>query len=94
MPGPWRTVDPSRVELYAAAPVFTPGDEGGMLAAVRNNAESRRYEAVLRDSPGFRQERMHRECGSITEPAMHQGCVDSFGDRTASLRAQDGELGE
>lgn len=93
MPEPVRPVDPSRVEFYTGTPVFTPGDEGGMRAAQRNNAASRRYEAALRSSPGFREHRMQQECGSITEPAMRQGCIDSFGDRTAALRERGIDTG-
>jgi hypothetical protein len=79
-----RPFDPSRVEFYSGAPVFTPGDEGGLRAAARNNAESRRYEAALRDSPAFRQQRIQQECGTFGNAGVYQRCVDSFGHRTAA----------
>ena len=97
MPGPAmsepRPIDPSQVEIYSGTPVYTPGDEGGPGAAERNVAASRRYEAALQSSPGFRENRMQQECGSIAEPAMHQGCIDTFGGRTASMRSR-GDAGD
>ena len=43
-----------------------------------NNAESARYDRMLETSPGFRQARMRRECGPITDPQLRQSCEASF----------------
>ncbi len=43
-----------------------------------NNAESARYDRMLETSPGFRQARMRRECGPITDPQLRENCFASF----------------
>ena len=43
-----------------------------------NNAESARYDRMLEISPGFRQARMRRECGPITDPQLRENCFASF----------------
>jgi hypothetical protein len=92
MPGPAMPYQPGpspRVDFYSGTPVYTPGDEGGVAAAQQNIIDSRRYEAMLRSDPGFRQQRIQRECGSFTDPSAYRGCVDSFGDRTAAVDRYD-----
>ena len=43
-----------------------------------NNAESARYDRMVETSPGFRQARMRRECGPITDPQLRENCLASF----------------
>jgi hypothetical protein len=75
---------------YPAAPsaagtgntdVVTNGPQGSPApnwSARRNVIESERYDRLLESNPGFRQARMRRECGPITDPQLHQQCLDSF----------------
>jgi len=85
MPPPQVPMMSPRVDFYSADPVYTPGDDGGMRAAQQNVRESSHYEALLQSDPSFRQQRMQRECGSITEPALYRNCIDTFGGRTALM---------
>jgi hypothetical protein len=60
-------IPPAKAQLYTNGPQANPGDYDYSLAA-RNNAESAQYERLLQANPGFRQARMQRECGPITDP--------------------------
>src|SRR6185312_12267700 len=64
-------------ELVTNGPQASPGDNGNW-SAQRNVAESSQYEHLLRANPGFRQARMHKECGPIDDPAMRQQCMATF----------------
>src|SRR5499427_6667545 len=48
-------------------------------AARQNVIQSERYDRLLETNRSFRQARMRRECGPITDPQLHQSCLDSFG---------------
>jgi hypothetical protein len=69
---------------YASPTVVTngpqtdPGDVSPSWSARQNVIESQRYERLLQTNPGFRQARMRRECGPITDPQLHADCVASF----------------
>ena len=43
----------------------------------------RQYERLLRTNPAFRQARMGKECGPITDPQLHQSCLASSGSSSA-----------
>ena len=43
-----------------------------------NVRNSERYEHLVQASPGFRQARMRKECGPITDPKLHENCIASF----------------
>jgi hypothetical protein len=47
-------------------------------SATRNNAESAQYERLLQTNPAFREARMRKECGPITDAQLHQSCLASF----------------
>jgi hypothetical protein len=47
-------------------------------AARQNVLQSERYDRMLESNRGFRQARMRRECGPITDQQLHQQCLDSF----------------
>lgn len=64
-------------ELVTNGPQASPGDNGNWSAR-RNVAESGQYEHLLRANPGFRQARMHKECGPIDDPGMRQQCMATF----------------
>src|SRR5262245_21707169 len=69
---------------YASPVVVTngpqtgPGDVSPSWSARQNVIESQRYERLLQASPGFRQARMRKECGPITDPQLHAECLASF----------------
>jgi hypothetical protein len=46
--------------------------------ASANVKESEAYSQLLRTNPGFRKKREQIECGPISDPQLHQQCVNSF----------------
>ena len=60
------------------APISNPGDVSKSWDARQYVIESKQYEQLLRTNPTFRQARMRKECGSITDPQLHQSCLASF----------------
>jgi hypothetical protein len=60
------------------APIVSPGDVSESWSPQQNIIESKQYEQLLRTNPAFRQARMRKECGSITDPQLHQSCIASF----------------
>jgi hypothetical protein len=69
---------------YASPTVVTngpqtdPGDVSPSWSARQNVIESQRYERQLQTNPGFRQARIRKECGPITDPQLHADCLASF----------------
>ena len=47
-------------------------------SARRNVTESKQYDRAVETNRGFRQARMRKECGPITDPELRQSCVASF----------------
>jgi hypothetical protein len=66
---------PSNTDVVTNGPQGSPAPN---WSARRNVIESERYDRLLESNPGFRQARMRRECGPITDPQLHQQCLDSF----------------
>jgi hypothetical protein len=61
--------------------VMTNGPQGSPppdWSARRNVIASEHYDRLLESNRGFRQARMRKECGPITDPQLHQQCLDSF----------------
>src|SRR5215469_4751308 len=46
--------------------------------SAENVIQSERYDRLLETNGSFRQARMRRECGPITDPELRQSCLDSF----------------
>jgi hypothetical protein len=46
--------------------------------AQANVRGSKQYSAVIRSNAAFRRRRMQIECGPITDPQLHQECIESF----------------
>ena len=65
-------------QLITNGPQTNPGDISPSWSAQRNVAESENYDRLLKGNPTFRQARMHKECGPITDPQLHRQCLDSF----------------
>ncbi len=64
-------------ELVTNGPQVNPGDTSGW-SPQQNRVESRRYEGLVGANPTFRAYRMRKECDPVTDPALHQQCIDSF----------------
>jgi len=64
-------------------PVISQGDVSEPRDAQQNVIESEQYERLLRTNPAFRQARMGKECGPITDPQLHQSCLASSGSSSA-----------
>jgi len=65
-------------QLITNGPQTNPGDISPSWSAQRNVAESEQYDRLLKGNPAFRQARMRKECGPITDRQLHQQCLDSF----------------
>jgi hypothetical protein len=56
-----------------------PANAATSSAPARQNViQSERYDRLLETNRSFRQARMRRECGPITDPQLRQSCFDSF----------------
>ena len=69
---------PAGPQVITNGPQTSPGDVSPSWSPQRNVAESAQYERLLKESPAFRQARMRKECGPITDPQLHRQCLDSF----------------
>jgi hypothetical protein len=72
-PGP---MPPARVDIYQGTPQAEPGDFN--WSARQNVVDSDRYERLIHTNPAFRDARIRKECGSITEPDLYRQCVATF----------------
>ena len=69
---------PAGLQVITNGPQTNPGDVSPSWSAQRNVVESESYERLLKENPAFRQARMRKECGPITDPQLHRQCLDSF----------------
>jgi hypothetical protein len=65
-------------QMTTNGPQTNPGDVSPSWSARRNVAESEHYDRLVERNPAFRQARERKECGPITDPQLHQQCLDSF----------------
>jgi hypothetical protein len=65
-------------QLITNGPQTNPGDVSPSWSAQRNVVESEQYDRLLKGNQAFRQARMRKECGPITDPQLHRQCLDSF----------------
>ena len=65
-------------QLITNGPQTNPGDFSPSWSAQRNVVESEQYERQLKGNQAFRQARMRKECGPITDLQLHRQCLDSF----------------
>ena len=72
-----------RTVVVKHPPVISQGDVSEPRDAQQNVIESEQYERLLRTNPAFRQARMGKECGPITDPQLHQSCLASSGSSSA-----------
>src|SRR5215472_2594970 len=65
-------------QVITNGPQTNPGDVSPSWSPQRNVVESEQYDRLLKGNPAFRQARMRKECGPITDRQLHQQCLDSF----------------
>jgi hypothetical protein len=65
-------------EVVTNGPQTDTGDVSSSWSARRNVIESQRYDRLLESNRGFRQARMRKECGPITDQELRQQCLASF----------------
>ena len=65
-------------EVVTNGPQTNPGDVTPSWSARQNVIQSQHYDRLLESNRGFRQARMRRECGPITDPDLRQQCLSSF----------------
>jgi hypothetical protein len=64
------------------SPIVSPDDVSSSWSARQNVIESEQYDRLLKTNSAFRQARMRKECGPITDPQLRQSCVASFDLKT------------
>jgi hypothetical protein len=69
---------PAGPQVITNGPQTSPGDVSPSWSPQRNVAESAHYDRLLKESPAFRQARIRKECGPITDPQLHRQCLESF----------------
>jgi hypothetical protein len=72
--GTYRSTNPG-TEVMPNGPQGTPPSD---WAAQQNVIQSKHYTWQLQHNRAFREARMRKECGPITDPQLHQSCVESF----------------
>jgi hypothetical protein len=92
------TYAPQAYQGYASPPppatgtteVVTNGPQGATppnWSPQRNVIESEHYDRLLETNPRFREARIRKECDPITDPQLHQQCVESFAQYEPSTGA-------
>jgi hypothetical protein len=69
---------PGDTDVVTNGPQANPSDMPSSWAARQNVLQSQRYDRLLETNRGFRQARMRKECGPVTDPQLHQDCLASF----------------
>jgi len=60
------------------APQANQGNGGQSASSRRNVIESHQYDREVETNRAFRQARIRKECGPITDPELRQSCLASF----------------
>jgi hypothetical protein len=63
-------------------PIVSKGDVSPSWTARQNVIDSKRYDQLLKTNRAFREARMRKECGPITDPELRQSCLASFDEKT------------
>ncbi len=58
----------------------TAATSGVVPSPEQNVRESHQYDRLLETNRGYRQARMRKECGPITDPQLRQSCMASFSE--------------
>jgi hypothetical protein len=65
-------------QVVTNGPQVDQGDVSPSWSARQNVIVSQRYDRLLETNRGFREARMRKECGPITDPQLHADCLASF----------------
>jgi hypothetical protein len=76
-PPPAQTAPPPP-QVVTNGPQTDQGDLSSGWSARQNVIESQRYDRLLEMNRGFREARVRKECGPITDPQLHADCLASF----------------
>lgn len=76
-----RALDP---QVVTNGPQTDSGDVSPSWSARQNVIDSERYDRLLQTSRGFREARVRKECGPITDPQLHANCLASFDENVGS----------
>ena len=71
---PWLTAAAVLLAAASASAQAPPRNEG----AQENVKQSEQYERAVCANKAFRDKRIKQECGSITDPQLHESCVATF----------------
>ena len=107
MGGPYGTTPgyttPQGPAAYGSAPAYnTPksnapqANQSGAAqsaSARRNVIESRQYDREVETNRAFRQARMRKECGPITDPELRQSCLASFNQEESQMGSSTSSRG-
>jgi hypothetical protein len=65
-------------QVVTNGPQSSGVEQSGTWSPRQNVIESERYSRLVQTNARFRAQRMRIECGPITDPQLHEQCVDSF----------------
>ena len=63
-------------------------------SARRNVIESKQYDREVETNRAFRQARMRKECGPITDPELRQSCLASFSQEESQMGSSNSSRGQ
>jgi hypothetical protein len=75
---------PAEAQMAPPEQVVTNGPQANVegqspnWSARQNVIQSQRYDRLVATSSAFREARMRKECGPVTDPQLHESCVASF----------------
>jgi hypothetical protein len=72
------TQRPGPTQLVTNGPQANVENASPNWSARENVIQSHRYERLIATSSAFREARMRKECGPITDPQLHANCIASF----------------
>ena len=78
MPAAYAQMAGGPPQVVTNGPQVDQGDVSPSWSARQNVIESQRYDRLLQTSRAFREARMRKECGPITDPQLHSDCLASF----------------
>jgi hypothetical protein len=78
IPASAETAGTGRAEVVTNGPQANPDNTSPAWSARQNVIQSQRYDRLLETDRAFREARMHKECGPITDPQLRQQCLASF----------------
>jgi len=80
--------------LLLAAPAWAQSaSEPSNQTPEQNQKMSQQYQGMMSANPGFRTNRMHKECDSIASADLKQQCMSSFGASNSSAMGNMGTMG-